>query len=201
MVFKWFRRWMRFRRHDDAYARDRQRLGAAVIEALDRQQSLGRTVWLVVHALDVYEQTQQLLEENQVAYDVVTSRIEMLPLVRSKGKSSLLGVDSVKLVLANLISVSHRPETAPLSSTSLAVFVLDRSEDIRDDEQIDSFCRNLPMQVELGYFLSLEDPLVLQVLDPTALIVLEQLGLDQHDLITSSMITSRLDRHLRKQQP
>ena len=160
---------------------------------------MGRVVWLVIHGLDIYETIQDALNQRNISYDIVSHPIEVDDLKQPRSSQSLLDTNSVKLILADLIPESHRSTERTVTGQTIAMFVLDRSEQIKNDDRIEQFCKNIPFHVELGYFLALEDPLVQRVLDPMALIVLEQLGLDQHDLITSNMITSRLNRLLRRE--
>ena len=56
------------------------------------------------------------------------------------------------------------------------------------------------LSVELGYFLSFEDPVVASVLSETTIEVLNQLGLASHSLINSTTLTRRIERQLKRQQ-
>ena len=106
----------------------------------------------------------------------------------------------VQLILAPLLDDYHPPlqDQTRHSDQMVALMVLERHGDIRRDDSIESFCRSAPMPIELGYFLSLDDPLVKEVVSPTSRLVLEQMGLEEHELITSNLITRRLDKSLRR---
>lgn len=199
MSLGWLRRWFGFLRHDDAYARSRSKLNRSIITSIHRQQELGRTIWLVIHSPEIYVATQELLDSEGLSYEVVRDEIDVREPNMAQTMWPLIDSRAIQLILAPLI-----PETTPspekaISNRTVAMLVLDRSSDIGNDDRLERFCKNLPVPFELGYFQALEDPLVSRVLDDTAMIVLEQLGLDQHDLITSNMITSRLNRLLRRE--
>lgn len=194
----WFRRWVGFRRHDDAYARTRQLLADAIRKSILRQQEMGKTIWLVAHAQDIFNDIQDRLGQWKLDYEIVMQPIEVKQLLLASENQPLLDAGSIKLVHASLIPSTKPDGSKPDLETTVAMFVLDRNRDIEHDDRLDLFCRNVPIKFEVGYFLSLEDELVRTVLDDTAMLVLEQMGLAQHDLITSTMITSRLNRNLRR---
>lgn len=194
----WFRRWVGFRRHDDAYARTRLLLADAIRKSILRQREMGKTIWLVAHAQDVFNDIQDQLGRWKLDYEIVMQPIEVKQLLLASENQPLLDADSIKLIHASLIPSTKPDASKPDLETTVAMFVLDRNWEIEHDDRLDLFCRNVPIKFEVGYFLSLEDELVRTVLDDTAMMVLEQMGLAQHDLITSTMITSRLNRNLRR---
>ena len=51
---KKFKQWVQFRRNDDAYATNREKLWQGVKEAVDTQLQLGRSIWLVAHFPDTF---------------------------------------------------------------------------------------------------------------------------------------------------
>ena len=197
----WWRRFrngrLNYRRHEDAYAVDRPALWKALRQAMLRQQSLGRTVWLVAHRESTFLDLQDQLADWNCGYE-----IPMAALVpQDVPPDSVLDPASVKLILAPLLLApiaTGRPVGNMITDSPLAVMVLDRSFDWASDQQIESFCRTLPLPVELGYLLSLDDPVVADVVDPTSRLVLEQLGMQRHGLITSTMITARIRRRRRQ---
>lgn len=168
-----------------------------VRQAIDRQCQLNNGIWLIAHRQETFQEIQDELETWKLPYE-----IEMEPLTRDRLQpDDLLASGKIKLILSALIpepisaQLADSAEQAPLS-----VMVLDRHHKLENDMALETFCRNLPTRVELGYFLSLDDDVVREVVDPTSRLVLEQLGLSRHELITSNLITKRINRHLRRQQ-
>lgn len=198
MDFSWFRRWGGFRRHEDAYAKTRTRLAESIRSAIARQMELNRCIWLVCHHEATFEVTQDQLAHWGYPYRIEMDTIDPNFLIGNDG-SELLAPRNVNLVLASLIPSTRWIAGDSFEQPGISMMVLDRHQNIVNDDQIEAFCKNVPFRIELGYFLSLEDELVKTVLNETSLMVLEQLGLDSHDLITSNLITRRLNRKLRRE--
>lgn len=170
-----------------------------MVQSVQRQLELGKTVWIVIHRPELYEIIQSLLDEQEIRYDVLLEPLNDDSFNTQESQARLLDTATVKLVLADLIRDTRPSQESTVASTTIAMFVLDRSELIEDDHRIAAFCRNMPLFIELGYYLSLDDPVVSRVMDPVSMLVLEQMGLDKHFLITSNLITSRLNRLLKRE--
>jgi hypothetical protein len=182
----------KFNRYEDSFAMTReslyQRLYAAVLE----QQHNGQQVWIVAHFADTFWEVQNCLAQWQLDYEIVNQRLSSdaaLQLVSQKQ-------DQVQLVLAELLSPTdsvHRPSG---SAISIAIIVVERHPWIVHDRQLEAFVRALPCPVRYGYYLSIDDVLVRRVVNETVVQVLKQLGMKDHELITSNLVTRRLEKVL-----
>ena len=66
------------------------------------------------------------------------------------------------------------------------------------DQRIENFGRRLRRPVEIGYFLALDDEIINQFISPGMIHLLRQLGLREQELITSHMVTRKLNQATRK---
>ena len=189
-LFDWFKPDPRYTRFDDAFALNRPALWNAIKQTVESQAD--KPIWLVAHFVDTFSELQGQLDLWQVDYEVVAQPIDPNRVERS----GLLSESTLKLVLAELI-----PEVDPSLTNSglnqtLVMMVVERHPQVTYDQRLDSFARSAPMRVEYGYFLSLEDDVVKLIVNETALKVLKQLGMNEHELITSHMVTSRMNKVL-----
>lgn len=193
----WLKSTSRFKRYDDAFALNRESVWRAVKRSLESPQNAGKSVWLVAHFVDTFADIQNQLDAWKVDYEVVSQPIDPNRLERS----GLLSEKTIQLVLAELIPNvdSLLPEID--SRQTIAVIGLERHPQITHDLRIEAFCKQLPILVEYGYFLSLDDAVVQLVVNETSLKVLKQMGLNDNDLITSHMVTSRLKKVLARLSP
>jgi hypothetical protein len=76
--------------------------------------------------------------------------------------------------------------------------VLERHPNLMEDRRIDQFARIWPFSVRLGYLLSLQDPVIEYCIHPNIIEVLKQLGLRDQQLVTSGIITRRLEKVLQR---
>jgi len=186
-----FKAWINFCRHDDAYAATRELLWEALHESLVRQIESGKAVWLVVHFPDTFEHVQELLNRWQVNYQVASQPLNPAALQAE----SMLEAGGVWLVLSDLICKIDQGVQAA-SAQRLAVFVLERHPLIDHDQRIHTYCKQIGLQLELGYFLTFEDRVVKYGLDEMTLLLMEQMGLSDHSLINSMTLTRRVNKRL-----
>lgn len=186
-----FKSWINFCRHDDAYAKTREQLWCSVQESLNRQIESGKVVWLVVHFPDTFEHVQDLLGRWQINYRVASQSLKLAAL-QTKG---MLEAGEVWLVLSDLIcEIDQGVPNTP--NQRLAVFVLERHPLIDHDQRVQAYCKQIGLQLELGYFLAFEDRVVQAGLDKMTLLLMEQMGLSDHSLINSMTLTRRINKRL-----
>jgi len=194
------KQWARFRRHDDAYATTRQRVWQGVKEAVAVQLELGRSIWLIAHFPDMFVALQEEVAQWGVEYSIARQPITTDSLAGPN--QDLISESSVHLVLADLIPTSM-PPSDQLYRGKVAAMVVERHPWMPRDADLCGYFKTLTgteLSVELGYFLSFEDPVVVSVLNETTIEVLNQLGLAGHSLINSTTLTRRIDRQLKQQQ-
>lgn len=193
-LFDWLKQTSRHKRFDDAFALSRPALWAAIKKTIKSPLLQDKPIWLVTHFAETYTAIQNELENWQIDYEIVAQPIAPKQIERS----GLLSNTSLKLVLADLIPESQPAPNVLADAPTIAMIVLERHPQIKHDERIETFCKSLPVPVECGYFLSLEDDVVKLVVNETSLKVLKQLGVNEHELITSHMVTSRLKKVLKR---
>ncbi len=127
----------------------------------------------------------------QVEYEIPLKPFEL----RGLGTPST-GI--IQLTLAEMILDESDRQNDRIDQKKIAVVAFERHPELARDVLLREVVRNSLAKTELGYFLSLQDPVVRRSVSDTALTVLRQLGLNDHDLITSSLVTKRMDSMLRK---
>ena len=196
-LLDWFKNNSRFTRFDDAFALNRTGLWESLRQAIQSPLHAEKSIWIVVHFTQTFSQLQTQLESWGIDYEIVTNRIDPVQLKRS----GLLSVGQIKVVLADLI-----PEVEPSYldfdlSHSIAMIVVERHPQINQDHRIEAFARSLPVRVEFGHYLALDDVVVRMVVNETSLRILTQLGMNEHELITSNMLSRRLAKVLHRVSP
>lgn len=197
-----FRDWLRIRgdydRYPDSYALTDQGLQKHLLEALRFRQTIDRAIVLVTHFPATFERAQQLLEDNGLSPEIAPVSFDpnfLLNLIDTPTP----GQPPVILALARTFDDSSldRP-VAVRRDLKISFMVLERHPRLAEDLRIDQFARVWPFSVRLGYLLSLQDPVIQYCIHPTAIDVLKQLGLRDQQLITSEMISRRLEKVLQR---
>jgi hypothetical protein len=160
-----------FTHFDDAYALTREALWNSLQSTLESDRYADKPV------------ETSLIDAKRFSYD------------------SKLAKNGIRLVLANtLVSAEDGPIPAVDFERSLAIIVLERHPVIEHDLRIEKIARSLPVRVEYGHYLSLDDSVVRLVVNETTVKILQQLGMNDHELIASTMVTRRLKKVLRRMQ-
>jgi hypothetical protein len=148
-----------------------------------------------VHFTDTFTSLQVELETWQVEYEIVTQPIDPNQLERT----GLLSASKIKIVLADLIpEVGDELLLEPNHDHAIAMIVVERHPHKKYDDQLEAFARSLPVKVEFGHYLSLDDDVIRLVINETSIKILKQLGMNEHELIASSMVTRRLNKMLQR---
>ncbi len=197
---KKIKQWIRFRRHDDAYATTRTTLWQCVAKSVAVQLKLGRSIWLVAHFPDTFVQLQEQVDQWGIDYSIARHPITADSL--NGPNQHLLSPGSVHLVIADLL-----PSTVGIADQSrhenVAAMVVERHPWMPRDVDLCEHFKSLTKtghSVELGYFLAFDDSVVASVLNETTLEVLKQLGLASNSLINSTALTRRIERQLKREQ-
>ena len=183
-----------FKRFDDAYALTRESLWNSLEKTIRSDQHTFKSIWLITHFTDTFTALQDKLDEWSQEYEIVSSLIDPNALDRS----NLLSPHAFKVVLAEMIPAATPTLQEVNREQTVAMIVVERHPHLKHDERIIEFAKSLPCLVEFGYYLSLEDTVVKMVVNETAVTILKQLGLNEHALITSNMVSRRLDKSLQQ---
>ncbi len=182
---------------DDAYAFTRESLWNSLQSTLKSNRYANQPVWLIVHFFDTFSWLQDRLDESDVPYEIETSSID----AKRLNYDPLVTQSGVRLVLTKtLVSVEDSAKPEVDFERSLAMIVLERHPLIEHDLRIERIARSIPMRVEYGHYLALDDSVVRMVVNDATVRILKQLGMNDHELITSSMVTRRLKKVLRRMQ-
>ncbi len=170
-------------------------MSTCLADAIERRKKLDTAILLVAHFQSTFIHTQEFLEEFNIDYEVAGTVLRPEDLVEY-GRSSR---GSVHLTLAgSLDDMSLTRQVVP-EAINVSVMVLERHPIPSEDRRIEGLCRLWPYYMRLGYFLALDDAVQRRCIHPTTLVLLQQLGLRDHELITSHMLTRRIDSVLTRE--
>lgn len=183
-------------RHPDSFALTRAALWNSIANAIRLQQSQNRCVWLVAHFPDTFVDCQTMLEQALIPYRILQRPLDLSWFDEHRDDA----VSEVQLILADLLNPMNIQEDVPCEfGHRLAIMVAERHPYGPRDLQLDAFASSLPFTAELGHFLSLQDTIVTRRIPPQAIEMLKTLGLQESDLISSSVIAKRLKKYIRKE--
>ncbi|MEM9942876.1 MAG: hypothetical protein AAF939_15030 [Planctomycetota bacterium] len=190
-IFDWFRNRSGFRQFDDSFALHHSAALDHIKEIVLGNGSTGKNLWLIAHFPIAFVELQNHLESWQVNYEVVTEPID------ANGMSDVFkDPTSIKLVLSPLIPTVEYPLEPSDSPVTQGLLIVDRHPLITHDKRILQFARNCPYKVELGYVLSLDHPVLKLVVTDSLVELMGQLGMRKDELISSSMVSRRLEKKL-----
>ena len=170
-------------------------MATCLAAAIERRKKLDAAILLVAHFQSTFIRTQEFLEQFNVDYQVSGAVLRPEDLAEF-GRSTR---GSVLLTLAgSLDDMSLARQVVP-QSIDLSVMVLERHPIPAEDRRIESLCRLWPFHIRLGYFLALDDAVQRRCIHPTTVVLLQQLGLRDHELITSHMLTQRIETVLARE--
>lgn len=196
------RDWLRIRgdydRFADSYALTTAARNQGLLKAVRYRLPTDRVIVILVHFPQTFELIQSLLEEEQIDYEVGPPRLppeyllETLP-TKPDARANVL------LTLASTLDEMALERPLPVQPKfKLSMMVLERHPRLEADRRIELFARICPCPVRLGYLLSLEDPVIRHCIPPLTVQVLQQLGLRDQELITSRMVSRRIDQVLKR---
>jgi hypothetical protein len=192
-MFKWLFRKSSFHRFQDSYALRHEAMLDGMFKALQTRLDSGDCVFLLVHFSETFTHLQESLETSELPFVIITLPID-------SGQVKKLAEQHQGQVLVTMTQML-RHDTLPsekLESPDVAVVVCERHPMPEYDDSITEWCRQLVFPVQLGYFLSLEDPVVNHVVPDQVKTMLEQFGLGENELITSAMVSKRLNSVLKR---
>ncbi|MFN9538151.1 MAG: hypothetical protein ACK6A8_02740 [Planctomycetota bacterium] len=196
------RDWMRIRgdydRFADSYGLTPEARELGLLNSIRYRQKKDRAIVVVSHFPRTFEHVQSLLEEQGIDYEISPLRLgpefllEQLPANRDRQATVLL-------TLAPTLDEAALDRPLPVQRKfKLSMMVLERHPKLEEDRRIETFARVCPCPVRLGYLLSLDDPVIRHCIHPTTIQVLRQLGLRDQELVTSRMVSQRIDRVLKR---
>lgn len=193
-MFRDFGRSFRVRHCSDTFSLAVESKFHGIADAIHQRNAKDGFLLLVAHFPETFFQMQDALGEASISYDIVDAPVDPSVTARWQEDSNR---EQVYLTLANFLEPepqsSHRPRNRESS-----IIVAERHPLPSRDKQIAKFAGNTLEPIRLGYFLALRDPAVAPFLGEWAELVLKQLGMDDHELITSQLVSRRLEFAYRK---
>lgn len=192
-MFNWLFRKSSFYRFQDSYAFHSQAVANAIKNAIDARMDLDETVVLLAHFPERLNELEAMLDRLELPFVIGTEPLDDSELLRIRGESS----GRVILTMAGMLS---RTDQKPIRKDEprVAVMVAERHPLPRYDQEIKLWSQWLPCPVQLGYFLSLDDPVVSFVIDDKVKQLLSHFGMGENELVTSNLVSRRVDRVLNR---
>ncbi len=185
----------RLSQHPDSFALTREKLWGSIGKSIKLQQSMDKSVWLVVHFPETYLQCQAMLEQHDIDYHVETEPIDEQWFRDFAATPS----SHVRLFLADLIRpLEFDSGESAQFKTPIAIMVAERHPWGLANQRLIQFAETIPTRIEVGHFLALDDAMVKQMVPEQMVDLLKTMGLDENDLISSSMVTRLINRRMRQ---
>lgn len=195
-MFNWLRN-LRHERVQESYALLAEGKWAAIRESIRDVVTRAEPLLLVAHFRDTFELLQDKLAEWNIEYEIPAATVSPASFI----ERDVFGSSRVLLALAELLipnTDSVQPSLVTQRKDRISIIVCERHPLARYDRQLKQFILEVALPTRTGYFLSLDEPFLRYAIGETAITVMQQLGLNEHDLITSHLLTRRINRFARK---
>lgn len=165
-----------------------------IIDAIRQRQGQDRFLLVVSHFPETFFQIQDAFNRERIEYDILEGPTsgEMIEQWRQEANHG-----RVRLSLASFLKLDVDEEPAYYRIPS-SIVVCERHPLPRHDRRIREFCGQLACPMRMGYFVSLQDPIVKPLVGDWTEMVLRQMGLRDHELVTSHLVSRRLETGFRK---
>ena len=196
-IFDWLRKSNRFTFYEDHYALTRSSLWASLHQPILDCISNRDLVLLIAHFPDKFSELIQQLETWKLDFEVVTNKIDDHWLTE---KNSSTAPSVVYVSLAEMIAPPMSSRELDESKMPISLIMVERHPVFERDTNIENFARRVSTKTKLGYFISLDDAIVKNLISSEMVQLMKQMGLSDHDLITSNMLTRRIKKVLSRHQ-
>ncbi len=194
-MFKWLSGKSRFIRYPDNYAQTDQVMIKQVCQCANQQLEQGDLVFVVVYFPAMFEQIQRAFDELGIEYQVVLNAIDF----QANATELARKPSEIRLALANSLLMESPPGSSQ-STLEISMIMCEPIPLVRTEDEFNYALRHTPHMIKLGYFMSLEHALVKYCLTDKMMILLEQLGIGKHELISSELISRRVRTRLSQLQ-
>lgn len=182
--------------YPESYALDRESLWANTREAIDRLFKNNGRVVMIAHFPEMFETIEQQLNEWELDFSIPEALVPLEWFVGSADRPRLM------LCLAAQLRKSRTDDHLPRAQVAetLSLMVMERHPWVPNDHRLKAIASQSRVRNELGYLLSLDDPVLEDLINETAITLLRQMGMDDHGLVTSMMVTRRINRALNRRK-
>ena len=191
-LFRWLLAGPRFRSFDDCYAKTRQGMLDGLVTAINEPTFHRDLLLIVSHFPSTFVEVQSTLDDSGIDYRIGDSRITN----ESIGNWIESDQHAIVLCLSDALETEVRRGTLD-RDRHVALMATERHPWVPNDESIFQFARQLNYTTYLGYYLSLEDPVILSATSPLVLQLLKNAGIE-NQMVSSSLMTSRIGAKLKK---
>lgn len=185
--------------HPDSFAMTREGLYRGMLKAIKLQQSQGKSVWLVSHFPSVFSECQLMLEKNGISYQIMDREITADWLQ----EHAIDAANDVFLGLSDMLEPPDEscdpPDGDNVFRGRIALMVTERHPYRPRDNRLMAFARSFPAIVEIGYYVAFEDAVVKQRIPESTMQVLKAFGFDDNALISSLVVSSRIQKRIQKE--
>jgi hypothetical protein len=194
-IWQWWRAKRRFELYQDAYSLDQTTKEHSLLSAARRRLEMDQAVLVLAHFPSTFFRIQDLLHEASIPYAIGNQTLTASNVQEHHDQNR----QSVLLLLADTIqTVEARRIAAPSFPVEINVLVAERYPLYHRDEVLETFLKQLPFSIRVGYFLSLEDPLVRAAINETLVRLMQQMGLKPGEMISSHLVSRRLNSWLKR---
>ncbi|MEZ6095618.1 MAG: hypothetical protein R3C03_15555 [Pirellulaceae bacterium] len=183
----WLRPKLNFEYYKDSYAVTEKTKREQLIAAAKRRLLANEMVVLFCHFQSTFLQLQDQMDRDGIEYEIAGRQLSAFEISKHFRENP----GRVLLALAETIRDGQRSDNV-LPRIAVSMIGAERHPLPSHDQRLEDFLRGLPFRVRLGYFLSLDEPTVRAVVNETTVQLLHQLGMSDHELITSSMVAKRI---------
>lgn len=200
-----------FQRHPDSFATTRATLYEKLLEVVKSligqfDPSEGRlpkhpvmptdsTVFIAAHFPNEFFRLQNTLDQNGIEYRFIKRPLDSQWFMDNAGQNE----NVIYLTLAEFLTETTFSDNNVFEST-LNLMVVDRHPEPFRDAALEQFARDFPAKTRMGYFLALEDRVLRPIISETTMTVLKQMGIDDQGLVSSSIISKRINKVLAREQ-
>ena len=192
-MFDWLFRKSSFYRYQDSYAFNDQALAIAIKEAIIARSDLDETVLLLAHFPERLSELQATLEGFELPFVIGTKQLNESELLKIRQEAPGQPI----LTLSGMLYRAEQ-KTIRKEEPCVAMMVAERHPLPHHDDELKLWGQSLPFPVQLGYFLSLDDPVVSYAINDQVKQLLSQFGMGENELVTSNLVSRRVDRVLRR---
>jgi|GEM_PF-6455284 len=183
-----------FEVYPDCFATNQRKLVEGVVQTARQRAEQGE--WVIVGAqfANGFLELEKALGESGTEFTVVPPKFS--PEVLSQNRLMLgLTASLQSLTGRDFDLVTNLGGQRP---GRLNVMVLQRHPLRSNDEAFATTLNQIPLHVRAGFFLSLDDPLLGVSVPETLIEILQQMGMSNHQLVSSRMLTRRVQATQRR---
>ncbi len=183
-----------FEIYPDSFAYNRAKLVTGIIQMAIERANHGE--WVIVSAqfADGFLELENAMTASGADFTVLPPSVSTDVLA---GSRLMLGLTTSLQSLTDREFEQARNQSGE-TPTRLNVMVLQRHPFRKNDDACTAALKLIPLHVRIGFFLSLDDPLLEVGVPEGVFEILQQMGMSHHQLVSSQMLTRRIQATQRR---